>query len=99
MAAYRIEFTEGAKVDLAWFSLYERRHVVAEIRRQLTDQPTVQTRNRKELRNNPVARWELRIGKHRVFYEADSIGLIVTVAAVGFKAHNVLHIRGKEVEL
>ena len=72
---------------------------MAEIRKHLTDQPTLQTRNRKELRSNPVARWELRIGKHRVFYEADSMDLIVTVAAVGFKAHNVLHIRGKEVEL
>ena len=50
-------------------------------------------------RDNPVARWELRIGKYRVFYEVYENTSTVAVGAVGFKVHNVLYIRGEEVEL
>ena len=35
--------------------------MVSEMREQLTHQPQVETRNRKLLRDNPVASWELRI--------------------------------------
>ncbi len=97
MAVYRIDLTEEAKGDLACFSAYERKRIIEEIKKQLTHEPTVQTRNRKELRDNPVARWELRIGKHRVFYEVDQRNATVLVGAVGFKVHNTLYIRGEEV--
>jgi len=36
---------------------------------KLTHQPTVATRNRKRLRPNPLAPWELRIGALPVYYE------------------------------
>jgi mRNA-degrading endonuclease RelE of RelBE toxin-antitoxin system len=91
--------TEEASGDLAWFSAYERTGIVDEIRKQLSDQPTVQTRNRKELRGNPVARWELRVGKYRAFYEVDHTSANVTVGAVGLKVRNTLYIRGEEVRL
>ena len=99
MARFRIDFTEGARGDLAWLSAYERKIIVDEVRRQLTDQPTVETRNRKMLRDNPVARWELRVGKFRVFYEVAEAASTVSVAAVGFKKHDRLYIRGAEVQL
>ena len=99
MAAFCIDFTEEARIDLTWFSAYERKTIIDEIRRQLTDQPAVGTRNRKRLRENPLARWELRVGKFRVFYEIGEDGATVTVAAVGFKRHNRLFIRGEEVRL
>ena len=99
MAEFRIDFTEEAKTDLAWFSAYERKGIIEEIKCQLTDQPMLETRNRKQLRDNPVARWELRIGKYRVFYEVAQETSTVYVGAVGFKAHNVLYIRGEEVAL
>ena len=70
-----------------------------EVKRQLAHEPTVQTRNRKELRDDPVARWELRIGKYRAFYEVDEDTATVAIGAVGFKAHNILYIRGEEVAL
>jgi hypothetical protein len=31
-----------------------------------------ETRNRKPLRDNPLADWELRVGRFRVFYEVDA---------------------------
>lgn len=99
MASYRIDFTQEARSDLAYFSGYERKLIVEKIREQLTHEPTLETRNRKGLRDNPVARWELRIGKYRVFYEVEEDNTTVLVGAVGFKVHDVLSIRGKEVKL
>ena len=69
------------------------------MRAQLTYQPMIETRQRKKLRDNPVASWELRVGKHRVFYEIDERSRKVTIIAVGHKEHNILFIRGKEVQL
>ena len=66
---------------------------------QLLHQPLVPTRNRKLLRANPIASWELRIGEFRVFYEVDEEAMTVTVVAVGHKEHNVLLVRGQEVRL
>ena len=64
---------------------------------QLTHQPTVETRNRKPMRPNPLAPWELRIGKLRVYYDVDEDPeQIVYVRAVGLKDRNRVRI-GKEV--
>lgn len=53
---------------------------------QLTHQPAVPTRNRKRLRPNALATWELRVGNLRVYYEVIG-GVIPTVVvlAVGVK--------------
>ena len=99
MASYRIEVTEEAKEDLSYYTAFERKIIVSEIREQLTHQPQVETRNRKLLRDNPLASWELRIDKYRVFYEVDEERQVVSIVSVGHKEHNVLFIRGKEVQL
>jgi len=59
----------------------------------------VETKNRKSLRDNPIAPWELRIGKYRVFYEVNEPGQMVSIVSVGHKEHNVLLIGGKEVQI
>lgn len=95
MGEYQISFTEEAKTDLAFYKAHERKRIVAGIRIQLSYQPLDETKNRKKLRDKQPARWELRTGKFRVFYEvADSL---VSILAVGHKEHNALFIRGKEV--
>ena len=99
MASYRIEFTEDAKVDLSHYTAFERKLIVSEIRDQLTHQPLNETKNRKSLRDNPIASWELRIGKFRVFYEVNEPAELVGIVSVGHKVHNVLLIRGNEVRL
>ena len=95
----QIELTEDAKEDLYYYDAFERKIIVSGIREQLSDKPDVETRNRKPLRDNKLAPWEVRIGKYRVFYNLDETGKIVTVVSVGHKEHNILLIRGKEVPL
>lgn len=70
------------------------------IRRQLLHEPLKETRNRKPLRPNPIAPWELRVGHLRVFYEvAGAENGVVRILAVGRKRRNALMIGGKEVQL
>ena len=49
---------------------------------------------------NPMAPWELRIGRLRVFYDV-SVGppSVVRVLAVGVKDRNILRIGGAEIQL
>ena len=50
---------------------------------QLTSQPSVKTRNRKRLRPNRLAEWELRMGKYRVFSDVDEEQELVRIIAIG----------------
>jgi mRNA-degrading endonuclease RelE of RelBE toxin-antitoxin system len=99
MAAYNIEVTEEAKRDLNYYTVAERKIVVSQIRVELEDQPSTETRNRKKLRDNPIATWELRIGKFRIFYEVEHSRHLVAIVVVGHKEHNNLYVGGKEVKL
>jgi hypothetical protein len=67
---------------------------------QLVHQPNVETRNRKPMRPNPVAPWELRVGNLRVYYDIDEEPeQCVTVVAIGKKIRNRVQIGDEEVEL
>ncbi len=67
---------------------------------QLAHEPAVETRNRKPMRPNPLAPWELRIGELRVYYEiAEDPEQVVTIVAVGVKDRNRVLIGGKEINL
>jgi mRNA-degrading endonuclease RelE of RelBE toxin-antitoxin system len=99
MASYRIEITTEAKGDLSYYTAFERKIIVSGVREQLTHQPHVETKNRKPLRDNLLAPWELRVGKYGVFYEVDDTARMVSIVSIGHKEHNVLLIRGQEVQL
>lgn len=63
-------------------------------------QPTVETRNRKPMRPNPLAPWELRIGKLRVYFDIEEEPeAMVYIRAVGIKEGNRVRIGGKAIEL
>ena len=74
----------------------QARAVLDSVDAQLQHQPTVETRNRKPMRPNPIAPWELRIGDLRVYYEVDTAEAAVRILAVGVKDRNVVRI-GKEI--
>jgi mRNA-degrading endonuclease RelE of RelBE toxin-antitoxin system len=99
MASYGIDVTEEAKMDLSYYTAFERKLVVSGIREQLTHQPLLETKNRKSLRDNPIASWELRVGKYRIFYEVNEPAQSVSIVSVGHREHNTLFIRGQEVQI
>ena len=97
--AYTIDYTANAEGDPAVFRAFEQRLIIDAIDQQLLYEPHQATRNRKLLDPNPLAMWELRIGRYRVFYDLDTVVQLVLVKAVGWKDHNTLYIRGKEYVL
>jgi mRNA-degrading endonuclease RelE of RelBE toxin-antitoxin system len=98
--AYRIEYSPATDEHLRVLSARQRAIVFDAVDEQLAHQPGVETRNRKPMRPNPRAPWELRIAELRVYYEiADEPEDVVTIVAVGVKDRNRVLIGGKEIEL
>jgi mRNA-degrading endonuclease RelE of RelBE toxin-antitoxin system len=97
---YRIEYTEDALEHLAKLTVRQANTVLDAVSVRLAHQPTVPTRNRKLLRANALAPWELRIGHLRIYYDVEDPPLaIVTIRAVGIKVRACVFIGGEEVEL
>jgi mRNA-degrading endonuclease RelE of RelBE toxin-antitoxin system len=98
--AYKIEFADCVKEHFKHLNASQRSLLMDGIGKQLLYQPLKETRNRKPLRPNPIAPWELRIGNLRAFYDITSDQPnIVKILAVGYKKGNVLFIAGKAVKL
>ena len=98
--AYEIQFAESVKEHLRALTARQRAEILAAIETYLTNEPLNETRNRKPLRPNPLAPWELRVGKLRVFYDVThGPPARVNVLAVGVKDRKIVHIGGEEVEL
>ena len=93
---YKIEFTPEAFEDLRLFRKFEQKRIIEGIESQLKHEPKMATHNRKKLRPNDVAEYELRLGKYRAFYNVHDEVMIVSIEAIGFKIGHLLFIRGKE---
>jgi mRNA-degrading endonuclease RelE of RelBE toxin-antitoxin system len=96
---YQIRWTKGAREHLTWLTAGERRLTEDGVAARLTHEPTGVTRNRKPLRPNLIAPWELRIRHLRVFYQVVAEERIVWIVAVGRKRGNMVVIAGEEVRL
>lgn len=96
---YRIEFTPEAVDDLSSLRVFDQKRIVVEIDAQLVHEPTRPTRHRKQLRPNPLAAWEHRVGMFRVFFDVDEDDQLVKIVAIGIKRGNDLFIHGEEFEL
>ena len=95
---YEISLTDSAKKDIACYEAADQRLIAAGIITHLKSDAEKETRRKKQLRPNPVAPWELRIDKFRVFYSIEE-GANLKIVAVGHKEHNDLFIQGKKVQL
>lgn len=94
---YRIEYSPDAEDHLRGLTARQQTIVLDTVDVQLVHQPTVETRNRKPMRPNPIAPWELRIGNLRVYYDVEEDPEPeVYIRAVGVKERNRVRI-GKEV--
>jgi mRNA-degrading endonuclease RelE of RelBE toxin-antitoxin system len=94
---YEIIVEPDAVEHLEGFSARNQSIVLDQIEVQLTYQPDVETRNRKRLRPNSLAPWDLRIGGIRVFYDVHAGAASARVIAVERKEGNRLIIGGQEV--
>ena len=94
---YRIEYSPDAEEHMRTLTSRQQAIILETVEKQLTHQPTIETRNRKPMRPNPVAPWELRIGNLRVYYDVENEPeAAVYVRAVGVKQRNRVRI-GREV--
>ena len=97
--AYRIRFSDAAGEQLASLTARDRATLLDRIGRQLTHQPTVETRSRKRMdpdRRMLIAAWELRVGDLRVYYAVEEKPEpVVVIVAVGIKVRERITIGGK----
>ena len=92
-----IEYSPDAEDHLRVLTARQRAIILDSVDVRLVHQPDVETRNRKPMRPNPVAPWELRVGDFRVYYDVvEQPVKRVLVRAVGVKVRNAIWI-GKEV--
>jgi mRNA-degrading endonuclease RelE of RelBE toxin-antitoxin system len=96
---FDIVFTPEALEDLRLFKRGERTTIIETIEEQLSHEPNNETRNRKRLRPNQTAEWELRVDRFRVFYDIDEGDHLVKIEAVGHKRGSRLFIHGEEYHL
>lgn len=98
--AYRNKYSPAA-IDHIKFLTDRRQNIVVDgIDEQLIHNPGAETRNRKPMRPNPIAPWELRIGNLRVYYDIeDSPEPVGVILAVGIKTRNQVRIGNKVFEL
>lgn len=97
---FRITYSDVAVRHLSALTARQRATVLDVVELKLTHQPTVPSRNRKRLRENAVAPWELRIGDIRVYFDVEETPeAVVTIRAVGLKTRERVLIGGEEVDL
>jgi mRNA-degrading endonuclease RelE of RelBE toxin-antitoxin system len=93
-------YSPAAEEHLRALTARQRAIIFDTVDEQLAHQPGVETRNRKPMRPNPLAPWELRIDDLRVYYDIEEKPeFVVTILAIGIKDHNRILIGGEEVEL
>jgi hypothetical protein len=94
---YRIEYAPETEEHLRCLSKRQQVTVLDATEKQLQLQPDVETRNRKPMRPNPVAPWELCVGSLRVYHDIEgSLERVVFIRAIGIKDRNSVTI-GREV--
>jgi len=97
---YRIEYSPDTVGHPQALTARQRALVLRAVEEQRSYHPAVETRNRKPMRPNPLAPWELRVEECRVYYDVgQEPEPVVMVLAVGVKDRNRVIIGGEEVEL
>ena len=64
---YRIVYYPDTREHLRYLTARQRSIVFDSVEEQLAHEPAIETRNRKPMRPNPLAAWELRSGDLRVY--------------------------------
>ena len=96
---FSIEFSIRARENLEGMRKRDQQIVVDAIEGHLADQPDRTSRKRKQLEENPLAPWELRVSDLRVFYDIHADKGTVVIVAIGHKTHDELFIGGERIDL
>ena len=97
---YAVKYSPETVEHMEALTARQRTIVLDGVDEQLRDQPTVETKNRKPMRANALAPWELRIGDLRVYYEVqDAPKPEVQIRAIGVMERNQVRIANKGVKL
>lgn len=97
---YAVTYSPETVEHMEALTARQRKSVLDGIDEQLRHQPTVETKNRKPMRANVLAPWELRIGELRVYYEVQEVPEPeVLIRAIGVKERNQVRIANKVMEL
>jgi len=91
---FKITITEDADRQFQSLSAREQRTLEAAILSRLEHQPTTPAKAIKQLRPNPLAKFELRVGNLRALYNVEGDEVIVLI--VGRKVGNKLVVEGEE---
>jgi mRNA-degrading endonuclease RelE of RelBE toxin-antitoxin system len=87
--SYEIEYSPEAESHFRALTARQQATVLDTVDRELAHQPTVETKNRKPMRPNSLAPWELRIGDLRVYYHVEEEPRrSVYIRAVGIKVRD-----------
>jgi mRNA-degrading endonuclease RelE of RelBE toxin-antitoxin system len=98
--SYRIEYSPSTIDHFKPLTAGHRSLVIDTVEKQLRYEPLKQTRNRKPMRLNLLAPWELRIRDLRVYYDVEEQPEPrVLILAIGIKDRNRLLIGEKEIQL
>ncbi len=91
--SFRIIITDRADRQLESLTARDRNTVRTAVTERLRHQPTTASRAIKQLRPNPVADYELRVGDLRVLYDINGADVVVKI--VGRKVGNESVVEGK----
>jgi len=97
---YRIEYSLDTEEHLRVLTTHQQAIILDNVEKRLENQLSIETRNRKPMRPNPLAPWELRIGDLRVYYDfAEKPEPVVYIRAIGVKLRNRVKIGKEEIKL
>jgi mRNA-degrading endonuclease RelE of RelBE toxin-antitoxin system len=97
---YEVEYSPETVEHMQALTAGQRKAVLDGVDEQLTYEPTAETRNRKPMRPNSLAPWELRLGDLRVYYVVQEQPVPkVLIRAIGIKERDQVRIANKVVEL
>jgi hypothetical protein len=97
---HHIQYSAEAVNHLRLLTAGQRATVVNAVEAQLPYEPSVETRNRKRMRPNAVAPWELRVGVLRAYYDiVETPEPMVLIRAIGVKKRSRVVIGGEAMDL
>ena len=97
---YHIQIMEPALEHLDELRASDRKTILEAVEASLVHEPSLPAKNRKPMRPNKLATWELRIGSFRVYYDVVvEPEPTVVVVAVGLKEGAKVLIAGEKIQL